>query len=270
MNLALEADQSAKDQSRAPLMNVLRQLADRHGWKHDGQPRTPALLSMLLEEPCERSLLHRLSTPPVRDPTKFDPVYREKSTTATGFILMTVVDALEKAGHSAGISTEARDPVGTFDIVVVEGSPCLVLKKGTPAVRIEVKGSMGIPLLSQITRYTLSPTPLIIARVMLNQVVVLEPMKLRGFTDFATELLDSRAHRLLENRPVLVPGPYCKGCPDVGCPYNQIEGGNHSRLVTMEESEFQNDLSSFYTNLPGVSHRVAAEVLRFVGEVHQS
>ena len=255
-----------EDPGRERLLGLVRELCDRHGWKIGGHYRTPAVLSMLLEGSCERSTLFRLTNPVSQDGTRFDPFYREKSQAATGFIVMATIRALEEAGHAAGVATEAKDAYGTYDVVVVEGSPCLILKKGALAARVEIKASGSVSLLSQLTRYALSPAPLILARVVMNQVVVLEPSKLQEFTEFATEQLVARARRILDGRPAVVPGNYCRWCPDRACVYNEKSGVAGRRLIAMKEDELQDDLVRFYTYLPGVSKRVAREVVRCMGE----
>ena len=205
MVASFNQDSLEEDPGKERLLSVVREVCDRHGWKIGGHYRTPAVLSMLLEASCERSTLFRLTNPASQDGTRFDPFYREKSQAATGFIVMAIIHALEDAGHTAGVATEVKDAYGTYVVVVVQGSPCLILKRGALAARVEIKASGSVSLLSQVTRYALSPTPLILARVVLNQVVVLEPSKLNVFTDFATAQLVARTRRILDGRPAVVP-----------------------------------------------------------------
>ncbi len=132
------------------------------------------MLALLGESACERSVLYTLSNPDAADRTRFDPYYGGKSELATTILLDNLKRRLENEGFKAGLATEVRDPVGTYDVVVVRGSPCLILKGGTTLARVEIKGSLGLPM-AQLTRYLLNPTPLILCRVALGTAVLSRP-----------------------------------------------------------------------------------------------
>ena len=247
---------------KAQLLSLVQQLCNKHDWVLKGKPRTRAVLALLSQGPCERTVNYRLSNPGDTDDAVFDPAYAEKSELATSFIITSILDRLNAAGYAAAVAAEAKDVVGSYDIVILRGNPCLVLRGDETVVRVEIKASMGLPL-SQLSRYLLSPTPLVIARIQLNQVIVLRPRDLEGFVKFMTELLSSKATRILQGAPYTVPSIQCRDCPDKGCPFHESPSRSQ-RLVAMAGEAFGDDLNRFYRNLPGACERTAELVLQEV------
>ena len=172
--------------------------------------------------------------------------------------------SLESAGYLVGMAMEAREMngTGTYDVVIdATGNPCVVLRGGEPVVRLELKGSLGLDL-TQVSRYLLNPTPLVLIRMRLGQVVLLRPSDLQEYVDFQTSLLVSKAERLLRGQGRAIPGPQCQGCPDQVCPYREPGRATGPRLVTMKEPEFAADISSYFRNIPLVCRRTSELVVQ--------
>ena len=264
MVVSLNQDSLEEDPGRERLLGLVRELCERYGWNWRGRPRTAAMLSVLMSGACERLVGFRLSHPEDRDRTKFDPYYAEKSRLGTTVILDYLKGSLESAGYSVGMAMEARDlnGTGTYDVVIdATGNPCVVLRGGEPVVRLELKGSLGLDL-TQVSRYLLNPTPLVLVRIRLGQVVLLRPSDLKEYVDFQASLLVSKAERLLRGQGHAIPGPQCQGCPDQACPYREPGRATGPRLVTMREVEFAEDISAYFRNIPSVCRRTSELVVQ--------
>jgi len=253
--------------SKTRLLNLVQQLAQKHGWSSQGRLRSPAVLGLLGEGACERAIEHRLTNPNYRESVKFDPYYSGKSEFSTTFLLDNLKRRLDSAGYKAAIATEVGgDEIGHYDVVVVQGRgmPSVVMRGSVPMVRIEIKGSLGLPM-DQLARYMLNEVPIIICRVVLGTTTLLRPTDHEEFVNFYSDLLVSKAERLLAGEGYVVPGPGCRGC-DAECPYGEQPRSNGSRLVAMKGDDFSQDLRRFYTNLPRVADEGASLVLQVLKE----
>lgn len=251
------------DPRKAGLFNLVRQLCDEYDWKWKSHPRTAAMLAVLMSGACERRIGFQLAHQEIKDSARFDPYYVEKSKMGTTVILDYLKGSLESAGYSVGMAMETGDinGTGTYDIVIdATGNPCLLLRGGEPVVRLELKGSLGLDL-AQISRYLVNPTPLVLVRLRLGQVVLLRPADLQEYVDFQVDLTTSKAERLLKGSLRVVPGPQCQSCPDIICPYRRDGRRTGPRLVAMKEPEFQDDINAFYRNIPVVCKRTSELVL---------
>jgi len=257
---------------KSQLLGLVQQICNRYDLKSHEKPRTQAALS-ILSSVCERSIAHDLSHPGRKDDSKWDPYWAEKADFATSCICSTVLEYAKSAGFTVGAAMESSDPFGHYDVTVVRGSPCLVLRGDQTVCRLETKGSLGIPLSSQVlSRYLFGQGPLVLCRVMTSQVIVLDPLQLQEFVDFSAGLLSSRASRVLQGRPFVIPGPQCRECGDTACGFNERKNPETRRLVTMKEPDFQSDIYQFMQRLPGVSRRageVVVDLLKRLPEVSQ-
>ena len=259
MSSALSADDR-----KSRLLGLVHQICDKYDLKWHGQPRTQAALS-ILSSVCERSIAHDLSHPDQKDDSKWDPYWVAKADLATSSICTKVLECANAAGFTAGAAMESSDPFGHYDITIVRGSPCLVLRGGSTVCRLETKGSLGLPLSSQVlSRYLFGQGPLVLCRVMTGQVIVLDPAQLEEFVDFSAELLSSRAVRVLQGNHFVVPGPQCRQCGDTSCGFNERKNPETRRLVTMKEQEFQLDINLFMQRLPQVSRRAGEVVVDLI------
>ena len=171
------AAESSENSSKVNLLNLVRELGVKYGWTSKGKVRSPAILALLGEGACERSVAFKLSRPDYREPTKFDPVFARKSEFATTFLLDNLKRRLIGAGYKARLSTEVGDAVGTYDVLVLNETPCVVVKGTVPIVRIELKASMGLPM-DQLSRYLLCPVLLFLRRLILGRAILLCPSEL--------------------------------------------------------------------------------------------
>jgi len=242
-------------------MNVVGELAQKHGFAHGGKPSVVCVLKLLTSLPCESRIMYQLEHPGSEDEERFDAVYREKSLFATNVVIDHLKRRLRDAGFSVVVSTEEKNEVGKYDIVIrtERNGSCSVYRNGQKKVRIEVKASQGIPL-EQLARYLLDPSPLVVVRVMTSQVVRLRQPDLGRFAQFLIEVETAKAGRLMKNEPFTVPGEYCRDCPYLDCEYNRKKPQD-DRMVKMESSELERDLREFFANLPDVAERTAEAVL---------
>lgn len=249
------------DDRKLRLLDLVREICQKYDFMSKGRPRTQAALAVL-SSVCERSAAYDFSHPRYGDGSKFDPYYVQKAELSNSFICTTVLQHIASAGFTVRAAMESSDPFGRYDVSIVRGTPCRVLKGGSTVCRIETKGSLGLPLSSQVlSRYLFGEGPLILCRIMTDQVIVLDPRQLQEFVDFSADLLSSRASRVLQGNHFVVPGPQCGGeCGDRLCEYNERKSRESRRLVTPKEADFQDDLYQFMRYLPQVSRR-AGEVV---------
>jgi hypothetical protein len=245
---------------KSTLMGLLTQLCNQHGWSSKGRLWTTAIARLLNEVTCEERIMHQLTHPEERDQQRFDPYYAEKSRFGT----LKIVDALKtrllKENYTVAVGTEYRADFGVFDVAIVMGNPIVVMKKGEPALKVEIKGSLGIPL-EQVDRYAWTDAPLVLARIITNNVVILHPDEMREFAQFSIESVAAKARRLVDGKPFLVPGPDCRDCGARSCAY--YEGGRIQRpIMKMNDAEFGPDLETFFRNLPVVAEKVSDVVVQ--------
>lgn len=81
---------------------------------------------------------------------------------------------------------------------------------------------------------------------------------------FSLEELTAKVDRLLSQKFYAVPGIDCTDCLDHKCVYNKrkrVSRRNKNNVITVPDTEFADDLSSFFKNLSYVSERVAKMVV---------
>jgi len=247
------------DSLRKELLANLSRLASSLGWTWNGKPRITGLAKLLTSSLCERQIDYRLRHHEYED-AKFDSIYREKSQYATRLILDHLESRLLQEGISAAMATEVKGEFGNYDVTIVQGDPCLVLRGGEPKIRLEIKASLGLPL-EQIDRYLWNPSPLIIVRVVTGHVVLLRPEDLEEFVGFSLRNILEKSKRMGQEKLPMVPGPHCTDCPDRGCPFNEPRRYPNPSMVKMNDQEFGTDLTSFFQHIPYVSKRTASLVV---------
>jgi len=239
----------------------MRTLGDRYGLLREGQLSTITLAKILSSYACERQIKHLLhNCNHAKESQRFDSYYREKSEFATIKILECLKTRLHSDGVDATILTEAPSEIGRYDVVVIQGYPCRVYAKSEEIVRIEVKASLGLNL-EQIDRYLWDFSPLILARVITGHVAKIQPLALQSYILFSLRELNAKADRLLSGKFYTIPGTSCLSCPDNNCHYNRSKNRKSMNIVTMRDSEFAEDLKSFFQNLSYVSERTASLVV---------
>lgn len=247
------------DSQKAELQKKLAELSEKFGLASGNLgPRTTTVAKSLASMQCERRIAYALSNPEDDRAQKFDSIFREKSQWATVKIIDRVKQELDAQGFRAAITTEAKEEgIGRYDVAIVAGDPSVVFRADVPIVRIEVKAALGLPL-EQVERYLWNPTPLIVARLLTSQVVLFKPDEMAGFVEFSLSNSISKAARIAEDRPYVVPGN-CYGCPDRGCQFNS--GKQSSRpIITLDDADW--DLMSLFRNVPSVAERTAILVLK--------
>jgi hypothetical protein len=244
------------------LVTALGLLISKYEWVYKSKAKTASLAKLLTSTVCERQLDYALRNPEYED-KRFDSFYREKSEYSTVKILDHLKGRLAEEGIKACIATEVKDEngFGVYDVTIVKGNPCLILQGGQEKIKIEIKASFGLPL-EQVERYLWDPSPLILVRVLAGQVVLLKRPDLKEFVQFSNRLVLEKAKRLAEGKSVTVSGLYCSGCPDLACPHNRGAKRPSNGVIKSNDSDFGEDLSSLFRNLPFVAEKTSELVIR--------
>jgi hypothetical protein len=258
------AGQSEFHRVEQDLMEYLERLASEYNRLHDHKVGVASIAKLLGSNACERRISFELRNNSEQT-TRFDSFYREKSEYATLKILDHLKRRLVDKGYEAAIATEVKDDVGIYDVTIVQGTPCEILRRDELLVRLEIKASLGLPL-EQIERYLWRPSPLILVRVPLGQVSTLRPSDLEEFVRFSQASMLAKASRLLEGQSYVVPGRYCRSCLDLACKFNTRGQDGNRMMVSMSDTEFDLDLHVFMRNLPFVSERTAELVIDMLKE----
>ena len=208
----------ANADKQAEVLNLLIQLCEQFGWKSNGRPWTGALARRLNEVTCESRILHELMHPEERDSQKFDSYYAAKSRFGTLKIVDTLKTRLLEEGLNVAVGTEYKADFGVYDVAILLGNPVVLTRFGQPALKIEIKGSLGIPL-EQLDRYSWGDSPLILARIATGHVALLRPEDMESFAAYSMVSTVQKARRLAAVKPVLIPGADCSGCRAKLCPH---------------------------------------------------
>jgi len=242
------------------LLKKIETLADCCGWSHKHQMPNATLLKLISKYSCESRIIQALANKELNENMRFDSYYRQKSEFATIKILDRVKTTLSATELKATILTEVRTDVGRYDAVVALGDLSKALAGNTRRVRIEIKASSGLDF-EQIGRYLWEPSPLILARVVTGHVAKLSPADLQSYVTFSLEELTAKVDRLLSQKFYAVPGMDCTDCLDSKCIYNRKRVGRRNKIITLPDTEFADDLSSFFKNLSYVAERTAIMVV---------
>jgi len=245
---------------RVELHYAIEKLGVTFGWSERELKRTTTLVKFLSTNACERRIGYYLSNPDP-DGQKFDPFYREKSEYATLKILDHLKRRLTEEGFATSLAEEVKDDFGVYDVTIVKTDPCMILREGEQVARLEIKASLGVPL-EQIDRYLWGVSPLILVRVITGQVALLRPRELHDYVEFSTMDLVQKAKRMSEGKGYTIPGRYCWTCPDAACQFGRKRRVTNARMVKMDDSEFGEDLTFFFKNLPHVAERTSRLVIQ--------
>lgn len=207
-------------------------------------------MSILSSAICEKHALHLLS---IRDNTmekvRFDKYYNEKHETAKRKLIDRLKTELSKAGREPHffISSEENNDYGRFDLTIINGRQLRIQNKKGKKIVVEIKASLGIDF-TQVERYLLNGDPLLIVRIITQQVKLLSPQELSSYLNESLRDLKAKAERILNGSPFLVPSYDCYRCPDTKCSYNKNKRGKR-RIVSMSQQEFDEDLDTYFRNL---------------------
>jgi len=262
-------DTRVVEKQKQELLAKMRIVGEKYGWVQGGRPLTVTLTKTLSSYVCERRIRHLLENADFKESQRFDPYYRQKSEFATIRILEHIKTRVTANGLDAVILTEAPSDFGRYDVVVTQGYPCKVYANSEERVRIEVKASLGLDL-EQLERYLWDPSPLILARVITRHVAKIEPLKLQSYVLFSLRELNAKAERLLSSKFYTIPGTTCTACHDNSCPHNRSKSRNPVNVLTMPDSEFAEDLKSFFLNLSYVAEKTANLVVEELESVMPS
>lgn len=247
-------------QQQERLFKKIETLADYCGWPHKQHMPHLTLLKLISKYSCESRILQALAKKELNDNARFDSYYRTKSEFATIKILDRVKSTLSATGIEAAVLTEVRTDIGRYDAVVALGDLSKALAGNTRRVIIEIKASAGLDF-EQIGRYLWQPTTLILARVVMGQVAKLSPSDLQSYVTFSLEELTAKVDRLLSQNFYFVPGVDCTDCADSKCVYNRRKSRKNNNIITPLDTEFSDDLSSFFRNISYIAERVAKMVI---------
>ncbi|MCL4343564.1 MAG: hypothetical protein JRN26_01275 [Nitrososphaerota archaeon] len=238
------------------LLSLAKELIAKHG----NNAGAITALKKLVSEQCDSKVMYELEHGDYESGQKFDAIYGEKSTYATTVIIDNLKRRLLEHGYTATIAAEETSEVGRYDVVIRSNGngSCSIYSSGAEKVRLEIKAAEGMPL-EQISRYLFDRSSLVVVRVLLGDVFVLRYADVRQYVKFLVELETSKVRRLLEGKPVLVPGYQCYDCPNTSCTYNRVRVRS---VPFIKPKDLGWDLSVFFNNLPGVSERTAELVIK--------
>ena len=264
----LEEENPDISRLRIDLLDSLQKLCDVYRFAKWGKNMTSSAAGLLASSDCERRIKFHLEHLDLKDGTKFDPYYAEKSRYATTFILDHLKNTLEEVGLEYLISNEVRVDLGIHDVVILAGPARTEKRDNAVLLRFEIKGSAGISL-EQIARYIASDSsPLVLVRVAFNQVAILkDSASMKAFVQMMIHSLVTKAARLEEGKIIIVPGRECHDCPDASCSYNKRANKSRGKTVTIEGGEFQKDVVSFFENLPTIAEKVRLVTLNEIVEL---
>lgn len=225
--------------------------------------KTAVVCALLCSDTCERRIKHSLEHPYSERFEKFDPFFTSKSEYATRKIVDVIKSRLNREKINAKITCEARQELGTYDVLIENINPSGVIHDGQHAmVKLEVKSGSAIDF-GQVERYLIEqPGVLILIRVLARQVIRLDPSELREFTNFAIKEEVQKARRLLEGTYHTVPGKYCGACMDFSCEHNRFTPPKKVRMVQLSDANAQEDIALFFRNLPYVADKTANLVIK--------
>jgi hypothetical protein len=175
-----------------------------------------------------------------------------------------LVDLLKSALTSAGVSfqltTEEEAELGRNDVVIVVNSSGVSVQGNGRRILVEIKASLGLDL-AQIERYMLKGNPLLLVRIMTGQVTLIDPEDHAKFLDDTTLNFADKAERLLEWKPILVPGYECRDCPATSCPHNGLLPKSGWEVFHMKSEEFDADLAMYLRNLYPTLNKAVQAIL---------
>ena len=251
------------EERKQQVLEKLDGLCHKYNLVRNGRPQTITLAELLVAEPCERKIKFGLEQGRLdfEEGKRFDPIFKSKSDLACTFLIGKIKSKLAKEGYNADIATEQRDLYGIYDLVIRNSNPIKLVSGDTEKIRVEVKASGGLPL-SQLTRYFLDSSTLILVRVITNHVILIHPTDLEQFVKFSLDQIDAKADRLESGSFLETPGLYCSyGCPDYGCKYNKSKIRKAVGMVKLTNDDFEQDLLSYFSNLASVAERCADMVV---------
>jgi hypothetical protein len=204
--------------------------------------------AVLATTSCETFATHSLENKGSRTDTRFDPYYLMKHEGAKLKLIDRLKSALAAAGVEFQLLTEENGTLGRYDVVIITEGKKLKIQGGHRTIVVEIKASLGLDL-AQVERYLLGGEPVLLVRIMTGQVTLLSPDDHAAFLSESVKDLAGKAQRILNNRPVLVPGYECRQCPVMSCPFNKYAKKPDRELVCMKPEEFDADLARFLRNL---------------------
>ena len=247
------------EQESAQILGKLGKISSKYARPPDNTYTATRTAKILLSNLCERRAKYELENY-VPNKQKFDSLYRSKSDYATLKILDHLKQSLCDEGFNVCVIMEAKDDFGIYDVAILQDTPSYVYHKGKEKIRIEVKASLGLPF-EQLERYLWNPSPLILVRVITGHVAIIRPTEQRDFVLFSVEEMVAKASRLIDGKFFTIPGLYCSSCKDFECQYNKYRERKWTKIVTMSDEEFGEDIQSFFRNLPYVAEKTAKLVI---------
>jgi hypothetical protein len=218
------------------------------------------IAAVLFSTTCEcyaTELLFGLSP---RPKVRFDPYYRMKHEGAKLKLIDLLKSALTSARVSFQLLTEEEGELGRNDVTIVVNSSGLSVQGNGRRIVVEIKASLGLEL-AQLERYMLRGHPLLLVRIMTGQVTLLDPDDHAKFLDDTALNFSDKAQRMLEWKPILVPGYECRDCPATGCRYNKSIPKPDWNFFFMKPEEFDADLALYLRNLYPTVSKAAQMIL---------
>jgi len=204
--------------------------------------------AVLATTSCETFATNLLENKVSRTDTRFDPYYLMKHEGAKLKLIDRLKSELAGAGVEFQLLTEENGTLGRYDVVIITDGKKLTIQGGHRTIVVEIKASLGLDM-AQIERCLLGGEPVLLVRIMTRQVTLLRPDDHTAFLSESVKDLAGKAQRLLDSRPILVPGYECRQCPVTTCPFKKYTKKPDRELVCMKPEEFEADLARFLRNL---------------------
>ena len=214
---------------------------------HSSEKPSPArVMALLSGHSCDLFVKHALATKSDYSKTKSDDYFLEKHAYAVRKLVERLKTELLKHGMNFHIYTEADSEVGQFDVLIKTNGSTVELEMPKGRVVIEMKTGFSIDL-SQLERYLCDTPTLILCRILPGHVV---RIRAGDYGDFLTENIADqvdKAERILQDKPILVPGTDCYGCK-ADCPYAKPSRWEERRIV-LRDNNFSEDMDAYFKNL---------------------
>jgi len=220
--------------------------------------------AVLATTSCETFAAHILADKSSRNDCRFDPYYLMKHEGAKRKLIDRLKSALAGAGVEFQLLTEEKGTLGRYDVVIITDGKRLTIQGGHRTIVVEIKASLGLDL-AQIERYLLGGEPVLLVRIMTGQVTLLSPQDHSVFLTESVKDSTEKAQRILDSRPILVPGYECRQCLVTSCPFNKYAKKPERELVCMKAEEFDADLTRFLRNLYPTVEKAVETIISELG-----
>lgn len=174
------------------------------------------ILSILQDNPCRLRCKHLVQSG--TDDKKIDyTFYNAKHEWIKNKIIDAIVDEFSDL---VAVKSEDFVSYGKLDIGIQFDNMRIILEYGRKSIAIEIKAGHSVSSnhFNQIERYLFDVDVLIIIRVPAEDVVVIYNTFIKDDLIKGMARLTRKAYEIMSNKPIIIPGDWCKGCNAI-CPY---------------------------------------------------